>query len=57
MVFVMECVGDTFAASVAHDDLDASIMLKGWADVAGVECMKNLWQLLVGFMMCQYLSA
>jgi hypothetical protein len=29
MVFVMEHVGDMFATGVAHDDLDASIMLEG----------------------------
>jgi hypothetical protein len=33
MVFVMERVGDTFATGVAHDDLDALVMLEGWADV------------------------
>jgi hypothetical protein len=41
MVFVMERVGDTFATSVAHDDLDASIMLEGRADVPRVQCVKT----------------
>ncbi len=42
MVFVMECVGDTFAASVAHDDVDALIMLEGWADVPHIQFVKTL---------------
>jgi hypothetical protein len=29
MVFITKCVGDTFAAGVAHDDFDASSMLEG----------------------------
>ncbi len=33
MVFVMDHVCDTFDTGVAHDDLDASIMLEGRADV------------------------
>jgi hypothetical protein len=41
MVFVMECVRDTFATSVAHDDLDASIMLEGRADVPCIQCTKT----------------
>ncbi len=33
MVFKTERVGDMFAAGVAHDDFDATIMLEGWANV------------------------
>ncbi len=41
MVFIMEHLGDTFAAGVAHDDLDALIMLEGWANVPRVQCVKT----------------
>jgi hypothetical protein len=41
MVFVTECVRDMFATNVAHDDLDASIMLEQRADVPRVQCMKT----------------
>jgi hypothetical protein len=57
MVFVIETIGDTFTAGVAHDDLDSSITLEGRANVPHIQCMKTPWQLPVGFMMCQYLGA
>ncbi len=41
MVFVIERVHDTCPTGVAHDDLDASIMLEGRADVPCVQCMKT----------------
>jgi hypothetical protein len=41
MVFILECVGDTFATCVLHDNFDAWIMLEGWADVPPVQCMKT----------------
>ncbi len=36
MVLIMERVSDIFAPGVTHDDLDASIMLEGRADVPHV---------------------
>jgi hypothetical protein len=41
MVFITEHVGDMFAASIAHDDFDKSIMLEGWADVPHIQCMNT----------------
>ncbi len=41
MAFIFEHVGDTFAAIVAHDDFDASIMLEGCTDVPHIQCLKT----------------
>jgi hypothetical protein len=41
MVIVMKRVHDAFATGVAYDDLDASIMLEGRADVPCVQCVKT----------------
>jgi hypothetical protein len=40
VMFVLECVRDTFATGVTHDDFDAPIMLEGRTDVPRVQCMK-----------------
>ncbi len=42
VMFVPELVRDKFATDVAHDDLDAPIMLKGKTDVPHVQCMKTM---------------
>ncbi len=40
-MFVPEHVHDMFATSVAHDGLDASIMLEGRTDVPHIQCVKT----------------
>ncbi len=41
VMFVPERVHDTFATGVAHDDLDAPIMLEGRTDVPHIQCVKT----------------
>jgi hypothetical protein len=42
VMFVPERVRNMFAPVVAHDDLDAPIMLEGRTDVPRVQCVKTL---------------
>jgi hypothetical protein len=41
VMFVPGCVRDTFATDVAHDDLDALIMLEVRTDVPRIQCVKT----------------